>query len=129
MTERTDDVAPAEEAGEARSAEEIRADIEQTRGQLGETVEALAEKTDVKAQARNRVASAKETIAGNLGTARETVTGKADEFATRAQEATPDSAGAGVQQVTATVQRKPLPFAIGGAFIAGMLVGWLLGRE
>ncbi len=128
MTERTDDLTPAQEAGETRSPEEIRADIEQTREQLGETVEALAEKTDVKAQARSRIESAKETIAGNLGTARETVTGKADEFATRAREATPDSAGAGVQQVTATVQRKPMPFALGGAFMAGLFVGWLLGR-
>lgn len=128
MTENSE-VAPAEESGETRSAEEIRTEIEQTRQQLGETVEALAEKTDVKAQARNRIDSAKESITGNLGTARETVAGKADEFAARARESTPESAGAGVQQVTATVQRRPLPFALAGAFAAGLLVGWLLGRR
>jgi ElaB/YqjD/DUF883 family membrane-anchored ribosome-binding protein len=38
-------------AGE-RSPDEIRADIGATREELGETVEALAEKTDVKEQAR-----------------------------------------------------------------------------
>jgi Protein of unknown function (DUF3618) len=129
MSEGTGDVTPAEGAGEAKSAEEIRTEIEQTREQLGETVEALAEKTDVKAQARNRIASAKETVADNLGTARETVAGKADDFTTRAREGTPESAGAGVQQITATVQEKPLPFAVAGAFVAGMLVAWLLGRR
>jgi ElaB/YqjD/DUF883 family membrane-anchored ribosome-binding protein len=128
MTERTDDVTPAGDAGEARSAEEIRADIEQTREQLGETVEALAEKSDVKAQARSRIDSAKEKVAGNLGTARQTVAGKADQFGARAREATPASAGAGVQQVAATVRREPLPVAVAGAFVAGLLVGWLLGR-
>jgi ElaB/YqjD/DUF883 family membrane-anchored ribosome-binding protein len=37
---------------EERSPEQIRADIDRTREQLGDTVEALAEKTDVKAQAQ-----------------------------------------------------------------------------
>ena len=35
-----------------RSAQQIEADIEATRKQLADTVEALAEKTDVKAQAK-----------------------------------------------------------------------------
>ena len=43
-----------DEAQETRSPEEIRADIEQTREEVGDTVEALAAKTDVKAQARER---------------------------------------------------------------------------
>ena len=38
-----------------RGPEEIRADIEQTREELGDTVEALAAKTDVKAQAKAKV--------------------------------------------------------------------------
>lgn len=124
MSEGVHEDTPAGTDDETRSAEEIRADIEQTREQLGETVEALAEKTDVKAQARNRVEAAKETVVQNLGAAR----GKADEFASKAKEATPDSAGAGMQQVTATVQAKPLPYAMAGAFLAGVIVGWLLGR-
>lgn len=48
------------DAGETKSPEQIRADIEQTREQLGDTVEALAEKTDVKAQAKNRIAAVKD---------------------------------------------------------------------
>ena len=42
-------------AGETKSPEQIQADIEQTREELGDTVEALAEKTDVKAQAKSRI--------------------------------------------------------------------------
>jgi hypothetical protein len=40
---------------QADSADALRADIERTRHQLGETVEALAAKTDVKARAQEKV--------------------------------------------------------------------------
>ena len=46
--------------GEQARAEEIREDIEQTREELGETVEALAAKTDVKAQAQAKVEDTKD---------------------------------------------------------------------
>ena len=107
-------------AGEGRqkTPEEIEAEIEQTREELGDTVEALAEKTDVKAQAKDKIAQVKDTAQH-----------KKDEFASRAREATPDSAGAGAQQVASTVQRKPVPFAAAGAFAGGVLVGWMLRRR
>lgn len=103
---------------EARSAEEIRADIDATREQMGDTVEALAAKTDVKARAHEKI-----------GAAKENVTHLKDGVVSKAREATPESAGAGVQQVSATVQQQPLPFAAAGAFAAGLLLGWLLGRH
>lgn len=43
-----------------RGPAEIRADIEQTRAELGETVEALAAKTDVKAHAKDKVQETRE---------------------------------------------------------------------
>jgi len=43
-----------------RGPEEIRADIEHTREELGDTVEALAAKTDIKAQAKAKVQHTKE---------------------------------------------------------------------
>jgi ElaB/YqjD/DUF883 family membrane-anchored ribosome-binding protein len=46
---------PAENREEAKTPAEIRAEIDQTREDLGDTVEALAEKTDVKAQAKAKV--------------------------------------------------------------------------
>jgi uncharacterized protein DUF3618 len=42
----------ATDAGKPRDPEEIRDDIEQTREELGDTVAAVAERTDVKRQAR-----------------------------------------------------------------------------
>jgi uncharacterized protein (TIGR03382 family) len=49
----------------ARSPEEIRAEIEATREELGDTVAAVAEKTDVKKQAKARVEDAKAQAAAN----------------------------------------------------------------
>ena len=43
------------EQADTRTPEEIRRDIEQTREEVGDTVEALAAKTDVKARAQARV--------------------------------------------------------------------------
>jgi hypothetical protein len=50
-----------------RSPEEIQADIEATREELGDTVEALTEKADVKKQAERRVGDAKAKVAANKG--------------------------------------------------------------
>lgn len=134
------DAATAGGNGGPQSAEEIRAEIEQTREQLGETVEALAEKTDVKARtqeqidaarevAQERVEAAREAVAGGVAAARETVTQRADQLLHRAREATPDSAASGAQQVNAKVQENPLPFAVLAAFAAGVIVGWMITRR
>jgi ElaB/YqjD/DUF883 family membrane-anchored ribosome-binding protein len=109
---------PTAAQDEPKSAEEIRAEIAETQEQLGETVEALAEKTDVKARAHDRIEAAKENVSQIK-----------DDFVSKAKQAAPESAGAGVHQVSATVQEKPLPFATAGAFAAGLVVGWLLGRR
>ena len=53
---------------EQRSPEEIRADIEDTREGLGDTVEQLAAKTDIKGQAKAKVESVKEKVSGARST-------------------------------------------------------------
>ena len=45
-----------------RSPEEIRADIESTRRELGDTAAALAQKADVKARAQEKVAGVKQRV-------------------------------------------------------------------
>lgn len=45
----------AQEKDPAVEAEELREEIEETRGELGDTVEQLSEKADVKAQAQAKV--------------------------------------------------------------------------
>ncbi len=103
----------AEHSGsQDKSPEELRQDIEETRQQLGDTVEALAEKTDVKAQAKRRIDSLK-------GTARQ----KQEQAKAKAKAAAPESAGAGAQQVVGAAKQNPVPVATAGAFVAGFLLG------
>jgi ElaB/YqjD/DUF883 family membrane-anchored ribosome-binding protein len=101
-----------------KTPEELREEIAQTRQELGDTVEALAERSDVKGQAKARVAAIKQAAQD-----------KKDELASRAREATPDSAAAGTRQTVSAIQRRPAPFAALAAFASGLLAGWLLGRR
>jgi ElaB/YqjD/DUF883 family membrane-anchored ribosome-binding protein len=107
-----------EERGAERTPEEIRADIEQTREELGDTVEALAAKTDVKARAQDRVTEIKDAAQA-----------KREQIAGKAREISPDTATDAGQHVVSTVQQKPLPFTAAGAFAAGLVIGWLVGRR
>lgn len=100
-----------------KSPEELREDIEETRDQLGDTVQALAEKTDVKAQARERLAVIKDT-------ARQ----KKNQLLSQTNQSMPDSASAAGQRVAAAIKQRPIPSA-GGAFVGGLLVGRLFGRR
>jgi hypothetical protein len=53
------DEKPINAAAEEKSPEQIRAEIDETREELGDTVEAPAAKTDVKAQAKAKVEDVK----------------------------------------------------------------------
>jgi hypothetical protein len=100
-----------------RTPEEIQEDIEQTREDLGDTAAALADKADVQGQATAKIDSAKHS-------AQE----KKDELFGKAKQATPQSVGSGAQSVASTAQENPLPFAVAGAFLGGVAVGWILRR-
>jgi len=87
----------------------IRNDIERTRAEMGDTVEALGYKTDVKTRAKN-------AIAGKVGAAKEKVTG-----------ATPDKrqVKSGAQQAKGLAEENPLGLAIGAiavGFVTGLLI-------
>ena len=103
------------ESKEQRTPEEIEADIEAAREELGDTVEALAAKTDVKARAKAKVDETKETIS-------EKVSG----FSDSARQAAPDSASGGAQQAATVVRENPELAALAGAFAAGIFAGWLI---
>jgi len=97
-----------------RSPDEIRDDIEQTREDLGDTAAALAEKTDLKQQAKAKVSDVKQKASE-----------KKDEVAGKAKDATPDSAGAAMQQAQHFAKENPTVVAAGAA----LLVGFVLGRR
>jgi hypothetical protein len=102
---------------EVRSPEEIQQDIEQTRESLGGTAAALADKADVKGQAKAKVAAAKHDAQAKL-----------DELFGKAKAAAPDSVGSEAQSVASTARENSLPFAVGAGFLVGILVGRILKR-
>jgi ElaB/YqjD/DUF883 family membrane-anchored ribosome-binding protein len=95
--------------------EEIRREIEETREQLGETVAALAAKTDLKTRAKEKVAGVKQTVAE-----------KTDSFSSNGGGATADASP--ITQVKAKVQENPIPTAAIAAFVGGFLFGRLTSR-
>jgi ElaB/YqjD/DUF883 family membrane-anchored ribosome-binding protein len=96
----------------------LRADIERTRQDLGDTVAALAEKTDVKTRAKEKVSEV-----------RHNVTEKKTELVGRARESSPDGANSAAVQVRAKAQENPIPTAALAAFVGGFLFGRITKRR
>ena len=83
----------------------IRADIERTRADMGDTVDAIGYKADVKSRARDKISDTKDRLTGKVS------------------DVTPD--GRQVKHAAGVAQENPLGLALGGVavgFIAGMLV-------
>lgn len=123
--------------------EALRRDIEHTREELGETVEALSAKADVKGQVQEKVEQRKQAVkektdevrtkvAGAVSGAGGRVSGAATSAGQRVSGATPDdvkqSATQAASAAVTTTQQRPLP-ALGVAFAGGLLLGWLIGRR
>ena len=93
----------------------IREDIEETRARMGETVEAIGYKTDVKSRVKDSIVQKKDAVVGS-----------ADSLVSRVSGAVPDGqqVKAGAQKVGVSKQN-PLGMAIAGAavgFVAGTLL-------
>ena len=98
--------------------QQLRAEIERTRRELGDTVAALAEKTDVKARAKDKVSEV-----------RHNVTEKKTELMGKARESSPDGANSAAVQVRAKAQENPIPTAALAAFVGGFLFGRITKRR
>jgi hypothetical protein len=109
--------AGADVAQGERGPEQIQAEIDATREELGDTVAAVGAKADVKGQAREKVAEVKQTVQA-----------KKDALLTKAKSSSPDSASSGAQQLKGKAQENPLPFAVGGALLVGFMLGRRAGR-
>jgi ElaB/YqjD/DUF883 family membrane-anchored ribosome-binding protein len=88
---------------------QIRQDIEETRGRMGETVEALGYKADVP------------------GRAKDAVSGRVDSMKSKLSGATPDGDDMkqGARRAKGVAQENPLGLAIGAAavgFVGGLLI-------
>ncbi len=98
-------------------AREIERQIEQTREHMGETVSALAYKTDVPSRVRGYAGEKKDSVTGRMSAAKAAIAGSAGDAA--------DSAGAGARRTVGMAQENPIGLAIGAAalgFVAGSLI-------
>ena len=101
----------------------IRREIEQTRADMGETVDALGYKTDVKARAKDSIQDKKESVMGVASSAKERLVGAGQTVGDK----TPDSDQVKHQarRAKSVAQENPLGLAVGAVavgFLAGMLI-------
>jgi hypothetical protein len=94
----------------------IRDEVEQTRERMGETIDALGHKADVKERTKESVSGKMDTVKERLGMA----TGKVS-------DATPDGdqVKQGARRAAGIAQENPLGLAVGAVavgFLAGMLI-------
>lgn len=131
--------------GAPQDLDELRAEIERTRAELGDTVQALAAKADVKARAKDQVEQAKAAMAGRVHDAKDAVTTRATEAAgivsVRAHEAkdivsvrateAKDAVAVRAHDAGDAVRRNPVPAAaiLAGAAAAVLLTLWLINRR
>ncbi|CAL9486633.1 DUF3618 domain-containing protein [Streptomyces albus] len=103
--------------------EELRAQVEETRRELGETVEALAARADVKTQARNKATRLKKEARAKAAAAKEQVSGSAHTVSEKVQERTPEQAQAKAKHAAETTRGNPaVPVAAGAAVLALILL-------
>jgi len=115
--------------GGQRGSDQVREEIEETRQDLGDTVASLAERADVKGQAKDKAAQAKSRVQDKVGAARQTASAKGGELTGKAKQASPDSASEGAQRAAGMAKENPVIVAAGAAFVTGTLFGRLLGRR
>ena len=104
-----------------KSAEQLRAEIEDVREDLGDTAAALAAKTDVKARARDKAQQLKQSAA----TKKDDLLGKAG----RSTNGAPESSGPGpLTQARMKARENPVLVAAVSALVGGFALGRLTRR-
>jgi hypothetical protein len=95
---------------------QIREEIEQTRSEMGTTVDALAHKADVKSRVKESISDKKERLRAQMSGA-----------SSRIGDATPEAGQVkdGAKQAVGIAEENPLGLALGGV-AAGFLAGMLL---
>lgn len=104
----------------ADTPEDAQRQIAQTRERLGDTVQQLAQKADVKAQAQQRVQEGRDEVRARVDGVKE----QALQLGGRVQEVTPEQAQQAVGQLVGQV--RAAPWAAAAALAGGLLLGRLL---
>jgi len=115
---------PGPEGRRSNDPDQLREEIRATREELGETVEALAHKADLKARAQHRVDARKE----QLRQRRQIAKTKATEIGEKVRQTSPGQAQDAVKRARAQAKEHPVPTAAGGLVI-GLMIGRLIGRK
>jgi hypothetical protein len=102
---------------DSEDPQQLEREIEEARQDLGDTVEALAAKADVKGQAKRRFEESKASVEERTA-----------QLVGKARDASPDSAARAASQVSERARDNPVPLAAAGAFLAGFLAGRLSRR-
>lgn len=112
--------------GDDRPADAIREEIRDTRVQMGDTVHALGRKADVKGRVRDSVARRTSAVVGTISAGKNSVVDKADALVSSVTGVVPDSGQLkdGAAKVGVTRQ-SPAGLALAGA-AAGFLFGLML---
>lgn len=125
-------------------------DINRTRADLGDTVEALVAKADVKAQAKQRAAEVSGQAKEKLQTMKQELAGRASQLTGRAGQTrqaaaangktvlgagasawgkAPEPVQHGAQRVARTVRQHRVPVAAAAGAVLVVTVGWLAVRR
>ena len=120
-----------------KSPQQLRAEIEETREDLGDTVEALAAKTDVKTRARERAESLKRSalvkkdeLVSKVKRSSSTAEGgmAAGEPAIPPDGASTSGGASALERLKHAAQENPVYTASFAAFIGGVAFGRLISR-
>ena len=109
-------------------ADELRQEIERTREQLGETVDQLAAKADVKQQARDKAAELRTQARDKAAGLRTRIQARATGLASRTGQLAAQAQGT-VAQGAGRAPRPPRPIGRGAAAGGVLLVGYLVIRR
>jgi len=109
-----------------QTPDDIREEIEDTRTRMGETVEAIGYKADVKSRVKESATEKKDAVLGAIGERKDAVVGKADSLVTRVGGIVPDGEQVRSGAAKAGISTEnPLGLALAGAAV-GFVVGTLL---
>lgn len=103
-----------------QAAAQLRSEIQDVRENLGDTVEELAAKTDVKTRARAKADELKRSATERFSS---------KTAADGASSGVAAGASSGLARVRSTARENPVPTAALGALIGGFLIGRLTRRE
>jgi ElaB/YqjD/DUF883 family membrane-anchored ribosome-binding protein len=107
-----------------KDREQLQHGIEEARAELGDTVDALAQKADVKARVSEKMEQRKAALRERQEDIKARVSGARE----RVSSTTPDEAKRAASQIAHTAERRPFP-AIAVALGVGLLIGRAIGRR